>query len=197
MYSIKKYPLWESTMFEEEIDVLLSVLRDTLSDFTGNGAFILTSQRSGTTHEERILSFGVGENRDYAEEEMKRLEKAIRCYVPTPTVELENRIDWIDDNQPILVLHATYGWFICGFFSDDPDFSVGMLAATAKTLTRLCNEDGCLRGSCGEIHWHEYADELPIITKRVAEVFDIHKTNAIKEWEKWRKFTQIREPFFT
>ncbi len=194
MYSIKKYPLWESTLYEEEIDVLISVLKDVLSEFHGNGAFILTSQKSTSEVEERILSFGIGENKIATEEEMKSLEKAIKKTLKAE--KGENCIKWIN-NQPILILNASYGRFICGFFASDPDFSVGILAATAKTLTRLSSEDGALKGSYSEIPWHECADELPIIFKRVTELFDIYKTAAIKRWESWRKLTQLKELFFT
>lgn len=193
MYNIKKYPIWESTLFEEEIDVLISVLKDTLSEFHGNGAFILTSQRNSSASEERILSFGIGSNKKAVETEMAALEKAVKGALKGE--KGENCIKWVN-NQPVLILNATYGRFICGFFASDPDFSVGVLIAAAKTLTRLSSEDGCLRGSCAEIPWHEFADELPIVTKRVVELFDIYKTAAIKRWEKWRKFTRMREPFF-
>lgn len=193
MYSIKKYPLWESTLFEDEIDVLISVLKDTLSEFHGNGAFILTSQKAGSKSEERILSFGIGDNRKIAEEEMKALEQAIKETLGSD--KGENCIKWAN-NQPVLILNASYGRFICGFFCSDPDLSVGVLAAVAKTLTRLNNSDGSLKGSCKEIPWHECADELPIILKRVTELFDIYNTPAIKRWKDRCKLNPYRGPFF-
>ncbi len=193
MYSVKKHPQLESTLFDEEIDVVVSVLKDVLDGFSGSGAFVLTSQRGNSTNEEKILSFAIGD-KSTAEEEMAALKKAIK-----KTLGKDNSrsyIEWVD-NQPILVLNAAYGRFICGFFCSDPDYSVGVLAATAKTLTRLFNEEGQLRGSCKEIPWHEFADELPIITKRVVELFDIHKTPAIKRWEKWHKQNPMSDPLFT
>ena len=193
MYSIQQYPQLASTLFDEEIEVIVSVLRDTLEGFSGSGAFILTSQRGDSVAEERILSFAIGD-KTVAEEEMATLEKAIK-----KTLREDNSrsyIKWVG-TQPILVLNAAYGRFFCGFFCSDPDYSVGILAATAKTLTRLFNEEGQLRGSCKEIPWHEFADELPIITKRVVELFDIHKTPAIKRWEKWHKQNPMSDPLFT
>lgn len=192
MYSVKKHPQLESTMFDEEIDVLESVLRDALDGFSGNGAYILTSQRNSSPVQERILSFCVGKNKQAAKEEKESLELAIKEMLPA--YKGESCIKWVN-NQPILILNASYGRFICGFFAADPDFSVGILATTAEALSRLSSNDGALRGSCREISWHEYADELPLVFKRVTELFDIHKTPAIKRWGKWKRFA-TKDLFF-
>lgn len=190
MYNnIKKYPIFDSTLFEEEIDAIMAILKDILSDFSGNGAFILTSQRNGYTHEERILSFQVGK----ADEEMKKLEKAVKKTLKG--VYDDSCIKWVN-NEPILVLNASYGRFICGFFGNDPEWDVAVLAATAKTLTKLSSLDGCLLGSYREIPWAEAADELPIVTNRVSDIFLHHRLPAIKAWEKWHKFNQELELFF-
>lgn len=194
MYSIKKYPLWESALFEDEIDVLVSVLRDALSEFSGNGAFILTGQNNQSVRHQKILSFKIGSDKEAAEEEIKNLEKAIEETMET--ARGDNCIKWVN-NQPVMVLNASYGRFLCGFFCSDPDFSVGILAATAKTLTRLSSGDGALKGSCKEIPWHECADELPIIFKRVTELFDIYNTAAIKRWKERCRVTPCQELFFS
>ncbi|MBR3177450.1 hypothetical protein IKF27_01425 [Candidatus Saccharibacteria bacterium] len=193
MYNIKRYPQLESTLFDEEIDVLESVLRDTLEGFHGNGAYILTSQRNGQKMPERILSFDVGKDRRLAKEEMQDLETAISETLKSEPGE--NYIRWVN-NQPILVINAAYGRFICGFFAKDPDFSMGILAATAETLTRLSRQDGALKGSVKEIPWHECADELTLVFKRVSILFSIYKTPAIKRWEKWHKTMPTEELFF-
>lgn len=193
MQNIKYYPLWESPLFEEEIEVLISVLRDTLAGFHGNGAYVLTSQKNTSVCEERVLEFEIGAKKSAIKDEKAELDKAIKNALKSD--KGENCIKWVK-NQPILIINAAYGRFIVGFFAGDPDFSVGVLAATAKTLTRLSSEDGALKGSCKEIPWHEFADELPIVVRRVTELFDIHKTAAIKRWEEWRKFSPTKELFF-
>lgn len=189
MHDIKKYPIFDSTMFEEEIEAILAVLKDILSDFSGNGAFILTSQKNGYKHAERILSFQIGK----AEEEMERLEAAVKKALRSDYGD--SCIKWVH-NEPILILNASYGRFVCGFFGNDPEWDVAILAATAKTLTKLSSLDGCLMGSYKEIPWAEAADELPVITGRVADIFINHRLPAIKKWEKWRKFNQGLELFF-
>ena len=189
MHDIKMYPMFDSTLFEEEIEVILAILKDALSNFSGKGAFILTGQKNGSDRGERILSFKLGK----AEEEMARLEEAIERTLTEN--HGDSCIKWVD-HEPILIINASYGRFICGFFGGDPEWDVGILAATAKTLTQLSSLDGCLMGSYKEIPWAEAADELPIVTNRVSDLFANNRLNAIKRWMSWRKFNQNLEPFF-